>query len=139
MGKYENGNKQIKTTNVIKLKNGFDLHRNVLEAISYGQKIAKKRFPLNCSLKTEKFKKGLQSQNEEAKEQGALEQSEADAISLELFLFMCQSELQSGDSFMWLFSLMQWSCIARSQNIDHLRFCHVSVKGGAMVIEFDVK
>ena len=47
-GKYENEKSQIKTSNGIKLKNGFDLHRNVLEAIEYGQKIAKKGFPLNC-------------------------------------------------------------------------------------------
>ena len=40
--------------------------------------------------------------------------------------------------FIWLFSLIQWSCISRCQNIDHLSFFHVSVKGGAMVIELDV-
>ena len=52
MGKDENGNKQIKTENGIKLKNVFDLHKNFLEDIDYGQKIAKKIFPLNCSLET---------------------------------------------------------------------------------------
>ena len=52
---------------------------------------------------------------------------------------MCQSALQSGDLFMWLFSLMQWSCIELCQNIDHISFFHVSVKGDAMVIEFDVQ
>ena len=49
-GKYENENRQIKKTNGIKLKNGFDLHRKFLEAIDYGQKISKKSFPLNYSL-----------------------------------------------------------------------------------------
>ena len=39
---------------------------------------------------------------------------------------------------MWLFSLMQWSFIARFQNIDHISVFHVSVKGDSMVIEFDV-
>ena len=66
-GKYDNGNRKIKTANVIKLKNGFDLHMRFLEAIDYGQKIAKKRFPLNYSPEMEKFKKGLQSENVEAK------------------------------------------------------------------------
>ena len=45
---------------------------------------------------------------------------------------------QSGDSFMWLFSLIQWPCIALCQNIDHVSFHCVSVNGGTMVIEFDV-
>ena len=54
-----NENRQIKTANVIKLKNGFDLHRIFLEAIDYGQKISKKIFPLNCSPETKKIKKGL--------------------------------------------------------------------------------
>ena len=44
---YDNGNMQIKTTNDITLKNGFDLHRKFLEAIDYGRKIANKRFPQN--------------------------------------------------------------------------------------------
>ena len=39
--KDEIGNRQIKTENGIKLKNGFDLHMNYLEAIYCGQKIAK--------------------------------------------------------------------------------------------------
>ena len=32
---------------------------------------------------------------------------------------------------------MLWSCIASFQNIDHLSFCHASVKGDEMVIDFD--
>ena len=50
----ENGNIQIKIENSIRLKNGSDLHRNVLKAIDYGQKIAKKIFPQNYSLEMEK-------------------------------------------------------------------------------------
>ena len=56
-GKYENGNSQIEIANVIKLKNGFDLHRKILEAIDYGQKIAKKIFPQNYSLEMEKLRR----------------------------------------------------------------------------------
>ena len=55
-----------------------------MEDIYQGKKIAKKIFPLNCSLETETFKKGLYIENGEAKEQGALEDSELDAISFEL-------------------------------------------------------
>ena len=40
-GKYENGNSQIEISNVIKLKNGFDINRKLMEAIDYGQKIVK--------------------------------------------------------------------------------------------------
>ena len=39
---------------------------------------------------------------------------------------------------MWLFSLIQWSCIELCQNIDHISFFHVSVKGYEMVIEFNI-
>ena len=66
-GKYENRKKHIKTANGIKLKNNFDLHRSFLKAIYYGQKISKKIFPLKYSLGTRKLKKGLQSDNVEAK------------------------------------------------------------------------
>ena len=67
MGKYENGNRHIKTEYCIKLKNGFYLHRIVLEAIDYGRKIAKMVFPINYSLEIGKSKKGLQSENGEGK------------------------------------------------------------------------
>ena len=73
MGKDENCNRQIKTANDIKLNNGFNIHRKFLEAIYYGRKIAKKIFPLNYSPEMGKFKKGIQSENGETKEQGALE------------------------------------------------------------------
>ena len=66
-GKDENGKRQIKTENVTKSKNGFDLHRKFLEAIDYGRKMAKKSFPLNYSLETGKLKKVLQSDNGEGK------------------------------------------------------------------------
>ena len=46
-GKYENGNRKIKTANDTKLKNGFELHRKFVEAVDYVRKIARKRFPLN--------------------------------------------------------------------------------------------
>ena len=65
--KYDNGNRQIKTENGIKFKNGFDLHRKFFEAVDCGQKIAKKIFPLNYSLEMEKFKKSLHIDNGEAK------------------------------------------------------------------------
>ena len=35
-GKCENGDRQIKTANGIKLNNGFDIHRKFVEAIDYG-------------------------------------------------------------------------------------------------------
>ena len=38
-GKDDNGNRKIKTANGIKLKNGFDIHRNFLEDNYYGRKI----------------------------------------------------------------------------------------------------
>ena len=66
-GKYDNGNRQIKISNGIRLKNGFDLHRKFWGDIYYGRIIAKKRFSLNYSLETVKFKKVVQSENGEAK------------------------------------------------------------------------
>ena len=85
MGENENGNRHINKENGINLKNGFDLHRKFLEDIDCGRKIAKNIFPLNFSLKMEKFKIILQSENGDTKSQGDLEESEAGTISFELF------------------------------------------------------
>ena len=51
-----------------------------MDAIDCGWKNAKKIFPLNYLLETEKFKKGLQNENGKAKEQDDLEESEPDTI-----------------------------------------------------------
>ena len=83
--KYDNGKRHSKTENDIKLKNGFDSYRKVLEGIDYGQKIANTIFPINYSLEIEKNKKGLQSHNGDSKSQVALKDNEADAISFEIF------------------------------------------------------
>ena len=56
-----------------------------MEAIDYCRKILKMIFPLKSSPEIEKFKKGLQSENGEAKAQGPLEYGESDDISFELF------------------------------------------------------
>ena len=66
-GKYWNENRHIKTANGINLKNVFDLHRNVLEDIYYDQEITKKRFSQSYSLEMKKLKRGLKSENGEAK------------------------------------------------------------------------
>ena len=79
-GNNNNRNTPIKTANGIKLNNGFDRHRKFLEDIYYGQTIAKKRFPLNYSLETRKFKKVLESENVEGTLQGALEETKEDVI-----------------------------------------------------------
>ena len=46
----------------------------------------------------------------------------------------CSPVIHSCDYFL----LMKFSYIALCQNIDHLSFFHVSVKGYVMVIDFDV-
>mmetsp|Transcript_12665 Transcript_12665/g.23742 ORF Transcript_12665/g.23742 Transcript_12665/m.23742 type:complete len:121 (-) Transcript_12665:1019-1381(-) len=50
---------------------------------------------------------------------------------------MCESAVNYGNAFMWLFSILQWSCLSRCQNIDDLTFRNFSLGSDSIIIKFD--
>ena len=61
------------------------------------------------------------------KENGQVEENEADAMPLPLFEYMCLSAIVEGNAFWWAMSLLQWNLMARVQNIDNLSFASFSM------------
>jgi hypothetical protein len=119
------------------LKNGFNVHCKFLEAINFGRRVAKAKFPKNYVLGIEKFKSSLKKENAKNKSDGDILEREADPIPFDLYRFMCESAVNSGNAFWWLFSILQWSCLARCQNIDDLTFRNLSLGSDSIIVKFD--
>ena len=66
-----------------------------------------------------------------------MEETSSDPIPPSIFNFMCESAVTAGDAFWWLFSLLQWECIGRCQNIDDLKHQNFKVEGDSVVVTFD--
>jgi hypothetical protein len=81
--------------------------------------------------------RSLKNSSAAAKKDGQCEERGADPIPWSLFTFMCECAVNKGDSFWWLFSLLQWNCMSRCQNIDNLKFSNLSINGDAIVVQFD--
>ena len=75
--------------------------------------------------------------NAKEKRKGQVEESDTDAILRPLLEYMCTSAISAGDAFWWLFTLLQWNCMARSQNIDNLRFTNFKVADDSIVVSFN--
>ena len=114
----------------------FDSQRKLYNAVEYGMKL--------CGVVPEGFAatkyshtRSLKNSSAAAKKDGQCEERGADPIPWELFTFMCECAVNKGDSFWWLFSLLQWNCMSRCQNIDNLKLPNLSINGDAIVIQFD--
>ena len=53
---------------------------------------------------------------------GKLEETEADPIIFELYRIWCKYEIETGDIFVWAYTVLKWSCMARPIFIDDLAF-----------------
>ena len=57
-------------------------------------------------------------------------------IPYKLSRLLCQLAIEDGDIFVWAFTIMQWTCMARSFSIDDLTFGQISVSSDSLVVEY---
>ena len=130
--KYEKG--QLKRNDAgMKIMLAFDTRRKFFDALTYGKTLAKQNF--NSSLEIEKpmIIKSLRIANAQQKGNGQVEENEADPMSRTLCEFMCKCAIFVSNSLWWTMALLQWNCMARSQNIDNLRFTNLKVSKKSII------
>ena len=66
-----------------------------------------------------------------------MDEREADPISWTLLNIILQWAINSGNIFVCVFSLLQWHCMARSQNIDDLAFHNFKRGPDCLKIKYD--
>ena len=49
---------------------------------------------------------------------------------------MCKLAIELGNIFVWVFTVMQWSCMARSISIDYLTFTQITLSTNSLVVEY---
>ena len=134
--KYKKGEMQHNAQG-LKIMKSYDSRRKVWDALVYGQKLDGGRFNPALSNAKEGIMKSLKVTTAEAKGQNQLDEQEADPIPLPLLRFMCKCAIVSGNAFLWVMALLQWNCMARSQNIDDMTFGMFSMGIDSIILQYN--
>ena len=135
--KYKKGEMQHNAQG-LKIMKSNDSRKKVWDALVSGQKLDGGSFNITLSNAEEGIMKSLKVTTAEAKGQNQLDEQEADPIPLPLLRFMCKKcAIVSGNAFLWVMALLQWNCIARSQNIDDLTFRMFSLGIDSIILEYN--
>lgn len=102
--------------------NGFSNIRKYHDAILHGAKCANVRLPREYYEEINKFLDAYKKETRQGRKEGKLDEREADPISKSLFRSILTWALDSKNIYVWVFSLLQWNCMARSINIGVLAF-----------------
>jgi hypothetical protein len=111
--------------------------RKYNDAILWGAKTSQQRLPLSYYEAMEKFLVAFKKETTLAKKDGMLDEQEADPISWTLFRKILQWALDRKNIYLWVFSILQWNCMARSINIGVLALHCFRVGEDCMVVRYD--
>ena len=115
----------------------FSHLRKFYDSILFGAHRARVALPEIYEMEMKKaFLDSVKKEKTKAKKRGEVEEKEADPISFELYRLIYKYAIEAGNIFVWAFTVMQWSCMARSISIDDLTFAQVSLDINSMVIEY---
>ena len=110
--------------------------RKYYDSVLFGAYRAKVALPEIYEMEMQGFLDSVKKEKVKAKKRGEVEEKEADPISFELYRLLCKYAINAGNIFVWAFTVVQWSCMARSISIDDLTFAQVSLGTDSMVIEY---
>ena len=86
--------------------------RKYKDAILWGSSEAKQPLPSSFYNEIDKFLKKIKKETKKAAKDGLLDEHESDPISWTLFNFILQWALEKGSILIWVFSVLQWNCMA---------------------------
>jgi hypothetical protein len=115
----------------------FSHIRKYHDAILYGVEKVKERLPTEYFEEIEKFLIAFRKECTKAKSEGNLDEREADPISWGLFRIILKWALTENNIFVWVFSLLQWGCMARSISIGVLAFHNFRVGEDNIICRYD--
>jgi len=95
-------------------------------AVKYGSEQANQPLPPVYYREMDKFLASFQKETRQAKQDGNLDEEESDPIPFPLYQQICEWAILSGNIFVWVYTVLQWNCIARSVSVDPLTFHNFS-------------
>jgi hypothetical protein len=111
--------------------------RKYNDCILHGAKEADERLPRTYYEEMEKFLTSFKKETAKAKKDGNLDEQEADPISWSLFRLMLGWLLESKNVFVWVYSILQWNCMARSINIGVLGLHNFRLGEDSVICKYD--
>ena len=111
--------------------------RKYNDAILYGAEQIKENLPTEFYVEMNNFLNAFKKEFGKAREEGKVDEREADPISWALFRIILGWALTENNVFVWVFSLLQWSCMARSINIGVLSFHNFRLGEDNIVCRYD--
>ena len=115
---------------------GYDHLRKYKDAVLFGSKRVNSPLPHEYTLAMKTFLDSLKKENQKKKKLGQVTEQEADAITFPLYIEICKNAVMNGCIFLWVFTVFQWNCMARSINIDNLRFNCFSIGKDSIVVKY---
>jgi hypothetical protein len=115
----------------------FSHIRKYHDAILYGAESIKERLPIEYFEEMEKFLNAFKKECARAKAEGNLDEREADPLSWGLFRIILTWALSENNIFVWVFSLLQWGCMARSISIGVLAFHNFRLGDDNIICRYD--
>jgi hypothetical protein len=115
----------------------FSHIRKYHDAVLYGAESINERLPIEYFEEMEKFLNAFKKECAKAKSEGNLDEREADPIAWGLFRIILGWALSENNIFVWVFSLLQWGCMARSVSIGVLWFHNFRLGEDNIICRYD--
>ena len=111
--------------------------RKYKDAILWGSGQAKCPLPSLFYDEMDRFLKSFKKETKKAAKDGLLDEHEADPISWKLFQLILKWAIEEGQILVWVYSLLQWNCMARSKNIGELAYHNFRTGDDYIKIRYD--
>jgi hypothetical protein len=111
--------------------------RKFRDAIKFGAEEAKQDLPAEFDREMKSFLLSCKKEVTNQKKQGNLDEQESDPISIVLYQMICEWALASNNILVWVWTVLQWNCMARSASIDPLGFHNFSKGVDSILIKYD--
>jgi hypothetical protein len=114
----------------------FSHLRKFQDAILFGAHRAKVPLPEIYEMEMKSYIDSIKKEKTKAKKRSEVDERVADPINFELYRMLCKFAIERGDMFLWAFTVVQWSCMARSVSIDDLTFAQVLLGSDSLIIQY---
>jgi hypothetical protein len=111
--------------------------RKFHDAILFGAEQAGEILPRMYHQAIHSFMESFKKESVKAKREGNVDEMNADPIPFELYRRFCKWSLEIGNTFMWVYSVLQWNCMGRSISIDALGLHNLSNGSDSFKITYD--
>ena len=111
--------------------------RKYRDSVLWGAKVAGERMPSQLYESLDTYLGAYKKKFASAKKQGNVDAFSTDPIPITVYRLLLQWSVESNNIFSWLWTLLQWNCMARSASIDCLCFHNFSLGQDSIIIKYD--